>query len=65
MDFAPEEWTSPRRNGLRPGEIGSAFHRINIPQGRRGRQDFQDFLLSFITFQKKVMKNNQPAAERS
>ena len=23
----------PRRNELRPGEIGSAFHRVNIPQG--------------------------------
>jgi len=25
--------------------------------------NFLDFLLSFITFRKKVMKNNQPAAE--
>jgi len=24
-------------NGLRPGKIGSAFHRVNIPKGGRGK----------------------------
>jgi len=46
------ETGSPRRNKLRPGEVGGALHGAGIPpqydsalrgrQGRQGRQDGQD-----------------------